>query len=1169
MNDRVVELYLAASAGNEDLLAKLLSEDVDVNNRHHGVSALHQAAMYGHPSIIRLLHQAGADMQITTPDGVTPLHLAGVMGQTECAQLLIQLGSERNLLDSKGTSPIDWAALNGFISTLGTEDLDKAIKEYDFNLAIRLIAYGVDTEILDQKTWRELCLFAAGSQNKNTIEVNRILLEKYNNALFSNDDLLEKTPIDELFFKLVYYGAKTENISKQKWSEVCYHAAGISYPKSDGMEKVIQSFDFDSTYLDKDGNPCFHALIEKNNDSNLKYLIDNLQIKGISDSRNKLGNTPIMQSIIKRSHNCFEQLVKNFDFMTGYLNNDNDTTLHLALKSKDENIIKSLIMKGVSKDCLRKNNDFITPIELAKYDDNIFICLLMKFLGYFVKTKEGLENGDLLVLRNSLIHAASLQHFSTIENLLKILIEHIEETGSYSVSMSNDRICMLLEIMNILLENVTILGVDEEGNTPLHHAVLNSDTVIIKSLIDNGAGPSFLIKNLEGKSPLGLSMLKSNLAETFYKDDPISIYTEGQNYDDVSNPKLLFEITKIILEKLDIEGFDDEGNTLLHLAAKYDDKPMIQFLLSYENVNMLLAKNKEGKIPSENGSDVVFKAMIECSNGNTPLHYAVQLCDSDMISHILKIDNASFSLNHLNNDKCTPLHLALESEDLKKSDLLKMMENGSLESFFIEDSRGKSVLERGKFDDSYFDIIFSAFLRYCAEPKDEVQRIWGRYHNKIREILLHAATLHSFVTVRSFVTNFVETFFKDDDGFWIDKPMFEVLKIVLEKKDIIETDDDGNTPLHVSTRSTNDDLTKFLLVNGAAMSQMKKNKEGKIPLNMAKEKKETEHIYLALAMDFLSFALKSSDINTREFQDFLGYGPKLFCLESDLIEFILQRGLIKEREELLQLLIKIDQIRNKTGGEESKKRIIQILRSGMKPSRELKECIDSLGQKFSWTTGKVALMSTISILKNIVLGGFLYGFDIYTDIFFANEMMNNFKNYVTLTTEYEECKMKKAESISFMLGACNNLNVNSTTDCFQMCDRAVEDVIKYNCNPLQRFSNVNEYETIAIVSYIHVALPFLLMLFVFINLCIKRVIKVDYYIILRFPIPIIAKIHKTITECQIFFNNKSKDEIFYEKSNHELMHSLDEQSNLTNISMLIEAASESGKPSTKKQGIPC
>ena len=55
-------------------------------------------------------------------------------------------------------------------------------------------------------------------------------------------------------------------------------------------------------------------------------------------------------------------------------------------------------------------------------------------------------------------------------------------------------------------------------------------------------------------------------------------------------------------------------------------------------------------------------------------------------------------------------------------------------------------------------------------------------------------------------------------------------------------------------------------------------------------------------------------------------------------------------------------------------------------------------------------MSTISILKNIVLGGFLYGFDIYTDIFFANEMMNNFKNYVTLTTEYEECKMKKAES---------------------------------------------------------------------------------------------------------------------------------------------------------------
>ena len=59
---------------------------------------------------------------------------------------------------------------------------------------------------------------------------------------------------------------------------------------------------------------------------------------------------------------------------------------------------------------------------------------------------------------------------------------------------------------------------------------------------------------------------------------------------------------------------DDEGNTLLHLAAKYEDKPMIHFLLSNENVNMHLAKNNEGKLPSDNSSDMIFKAMIECSN---------------------------------------------------------------------------------------------------------------------------------------------------------------------------------------------------------------------------------------------------------------------------------------------------------------------------------------------------------------------------------------------------------------------------------------------------------------------------------------------------------------------------------------------------------------------------
>ena len=59
--------------------------------------------------------------------------------------------------------------------------------------------------------------------------------------------------------------------------------------------------------------------------------------------------------------------------------------------------------------------------------------------------------------------------------------------------------------------------------------------------------------------------------------------------------------------------------------------------------------------------------------------------------------------------------------------------------------------------------------------------------------------------------------------------------------------------------------------------------------------------------------------------------------------------MIKEREELIELLIKIDKFRNKGNftEKESQKRIIKILRSGIKPSKGLKEAIDSLQNKYS------------------------------------------------------------------------------------------------------------------------------------------------------------------------------------------------------------------------------
>ena len=60
----------------------------------------------------------------------------------------------------------------------------------------------------------------------------------------------------------------------------------------------------------------------------------------------------------------------------------------------------------------------------------------------------------------------------------------------------------------------------------------------------------------------------------------------------------------------------------------------------------------------------------------------------------------------------------------------------------------------------------------------------------------------------------------------------------------------------------------------------------------------------------------------------------------------------------------------------------------MKPSRGLKESIDSVQEKYSWENGKIVVKCGLSVVHNIILGWGLYGSDVASDwVFFAG--LNN------------------------------------------------------------------------------------------------------------------------------------------------------------------------------------
>ena len=187
-------------------------------------------------------------------------------------------------------------------------------------------------------------------------------------------------------------------------------------------------------------------------------------------------------------------------------------------------------------------------------------------------------------------------------------------------------------------------------------------------------------------------------------------------------------------------------------------------------------------------------------------------------------------------------------------------------------------------------------------------------------------------------------------------------------------------------------------------------------------------------------------------------------------------------------MIKMDHFQYQ-GKEESERRIIKILRAGMKPSRGLKESIDSVQEKYPWKTGKIAVKCTLSVVM-CLLGLALYASDIASDWHFYSTLDPN--------------------------------------------DKAAK-----------------------IATLVHIFLPLAFSFLVFLALLFVKLFQFNCYLFFKIPLPPFTKVNKAIIECKSFVNNKRKEEADYDSTNTKLIQELEDQKNITTISMIIEASMES------------
>ena len=167
----------------------------------------------------------------------------------------------------------------------------------------------------------------------------------------------------------------------------------------------------------------------------------------------------------------------------------------------------------------------------------------------------------------------------------------------------------------------------------------------------------------------------------------------------------------------------------------------------------------------------------------------------------------------------------------------------------------------------------------------------------------------------------------------------------------------------------------------------------------------------------------------------------------------------------------------------------------MNSSSGLKESIDSLKNKYPSSKDKTMLLCAKSVLWNILFGFFFYISDVASDLKFYTDLL--------------------------LLG--------------------------------------DEANNARIATVVHIILPFVFATLTFLMLLWSNfnVLKMDGYLLFRFPLPPVAKFNKTVIECRSYVNDMRKGEADYDEKKTKLIKELDDQKIVTTIAMILEAGLES------------
>lgn len=685
-------------------------------------------------------------------------------------EYLLDKGGNVNLQDGEGLALLHLAAKQDFadmLSLLIRNGANKDISSHYGNTPLELAVF----------TGSEKCAYllinsganinSHGSKDGGTPIQYAVI--KTQPALFMH--LLRKgadlTIQNNAGYTIFHQIANHENFPEALQTELNLVYNRSKYDNLSGTDFIEPSAIFDTLVnrgaglftRDTMGYRPLHLACKRNNNRLIDYLLKNKD--NLDDQENVRKETPLLCAIRNKHEGLALKLIrKGADI---YLSEkDNWTVLHYAARDGFEKATLEILKR--KPDIHAQMNMGWTALHLAawNYQTEVVNLLLLYGASDSIFNEDGQKPSDLA--RKKGLDELARQIASKQVNLVELYYAGLDSLVIEKIKSD---------------PNPDLTVTDSKKRTLLHAAAARFNGPFIKWLLQRGANPN--TQDAEGRTALMAA----------YEDINYSLY--------ISNLHVLVQKTNLNLE-------NNDGNTVLHLAAGKDDSDLLQIIL------------KSGANPNQPNKNRLTPFEEACAKSKNP----------DFLKLLV---NAGATINPKTGDHFSPLMLALEQKNFSTSLFLinrgadiNFKTHNHLTPLHIIAAKGFgkflpiALRKEAIINIQTTDSLFSP-LHFAAENgRNDIVKLltWYGANLQSKTILgltaLDMATYEGHEDVKQFLTN--PTFnalemveYGEED---------QLAKLIREGRisDIHQKNDKGESLLHLAVLADSKGLAESLLAKG-------------------------------------------------------------------------------------------------------------------------------------------------------------------------------------------------------------------------------------------------------------------------------------------------------------------------------------------------------------------